>query len=70
MLFPQVTNLSPSALLAGADFDTCAEYLEECINRKEPLVKVLRLLTLLNLTNSGIKPKQLEFFKVKNTSDC
>jgi len=49
--------------LAGTDFDNCVEYLEECINRKEPLVKVLRFLTLLTLTNSGLKPKQLEFFK-------
>eukprot|EP00026_Physarum_polycephalum_P005659 Phypoly_transcript_05694.p1 GENE.Phypoly_transcript_05694~~Phypoly_transcript_05694.p1 ORF type:complete len:610 (+),score=111.39 Phypoly_transcript_05694:24-1832(+) len=51
------------SLLAGTDFDNCVEHLEECINRKEPLVKVLRLLTLLTLTNSGLKPKQLEFFK-------
>jgi vacuolar protein sorting-associated protein 33A len=50
-------------LLAGTEFENCVEYLEECINRKEPLVNVLRLLTLLTLTNSGLKPKQLDFFK-------
>jgi len=51
------------SLLAGTDVDGAVEYLEECINRKEPLVKVLRLLILLCTTNSGLKIKQLEFLK-------
>eukprot|EP01117_Protostelium_nocturnum_P018631 TRINITY_DN7835_c0_g2_i5.p1 TRINITY_DN7835_c0_g2~~TRINITY_DN7835_c0_g2_i5.p1 ORF type:complete len:478 (-),score=128.99 TRINITY_DN7835_c0_g2_i5:569-2002(-) len=39
------------------------EYIEECINRQESLVKVLRLLCLSSLVNNGIKQKQFEFFK-------
>lgn len=48
-------------LLAGVELSN--EYIEECINKQEPLVKVLRLLCLQSVTNSGIKPKQLEFWK-------
>lgn len=51
------------ALLAGTDPDASANYIEECINKKEPLVKVLRLLVLLSNTCGGVKVKQLEFFK-------
>lgn len=39
------------------------DHIEECINKQEPLVKVLRLLCLSSLVNNGLKPKQLEFFK-------
>jgi len=48
-------------LLAGQDLSN--DYIEECINRQEPLVKVLRLLCLQSLTNGGLKHKQFEFFK-------
>jgi hypothetical protein len=41
----------------------CVDYIEECINKKEPIVKILRLFILLNLTSNGLKTKQLEFFK-------
>jgi len=51
------------SLLAGTDPDASQNYIEECINKKEPLVKVLRLLMLFSLTSGGVKPKQLEFFK-------
>eukprot|EP01112_Ceratiomyxa_fruticulosa_P014948 TRINITY_DN4340_c0_g6_i1.p1 TRINITY_DN4340_c0_g6~~TRINITY_DN4340_c0_g6_i1.p1 ORF type:complete len:617 (-),score=127.38 TRINITY_DN4340_c0_g6_i1:93-1943(-) len=50
-------------LVAGAETETSAEYIEECINKKDPLTKVLRLLILLCCTQNGLKPKQLEFFK-------
>jgi len=48
------------SLLAG--FDPYNEYIEDCINKKEPLVKVLRLLCLQSLTCGGIKQKQYEIF--------
>jgi hypothetical protein len=39
------------------------EYIEECINRQEPVVKVLRLLCLFSLTNNGIKEKTFNFIR-------
>jgi len=39
------------------------EYIEECINKQEPLVKVLRMLCLSSLVNNGFKQKQLDFYK-------
>lgn len=41
------------------------DYIEECISRQEPLVKVLRLLVLYSMTNQGIKQKEYEFFKTE-----
>jgi hypothetical protein len=38
------------------------EYIEECINKQEPLVKVLRLLCLLSLCTGGLKEKTHTFF--------
>lgn len=49
-------------LAEGGTIDTTVEYLEECINKQEPLVKVLRLLCLLSLTTGGLKEKQHAFF--------
>ncbi len=49
------------ALLAG--LDSCGEYIEDCIGRQEPFIKVMRLLILQSLTNAGIKPKVLEYYK-------
>mmetsp|Transcript_14721 Transcript_14721/g.37457 ORF Transcript_14721/g.37457 Transcript_14721/m.37457 type:complete len:683 (-) Transcript_14721:54-2102(-) len=39
------------------------EYIEDCISKKDPLLKVLRLLCLQSLTKGGFKPKQLDFFR-------
>ncbi len=47
--------------MAGLEFQI--DYVEEAINKKEPLLKVLRILALYSLTNNGIKQKQLEFLK-------
>lgn len=46
--------------LAGVDDET--EFLEECINKKEPLTKVLRLLSLYSLT-VGLNQKKYDFFR-------
>ncbi|GAM27805.1 hypothetical protein SAMD00019534_109810 [Acytostelium subglobosum LB1] len=50
-------------LLAGLYQEEVDKYLEECINKKAPWYKILRLLILYSLTHNGIKPKQLELFK-------
>jgi len=50
-------------LLAGIDTDSSNDYIEESINKQDPIVKILRLLCLQSLTNNGLKPKQFEFFK-------
>jgi hypothetical protein len=51
------------SFLAGTNDSATEEYIEDCIGKQEPLVKVLRLLCLYSLTNNGIKPKQFEFYK-------
>jgi len=50
-------------LLALQDVDKSMEYIEECINKQEPLVKVLRLMCLFSLTNNGLSEKQYNFLK-------
>jgi hypothetical protein len=50
-----------AGLLAGNDIGT--DYLEECINKQDPIEKILRLLCLTSVTNNGIKQKQYEFLK-------
>jgi len=49
------------SLLAGEDAST--DYIEELINKQEPLEKVLRLICLQSLTQNGLKTKVLEFYK-------
>jgi len=43
--------------------DEANEYLETCIDKKEALHKVLRLLCLKSLCNNGIPKKEFEFFR-------
>ncbi|KAK5579940.1 hypothetical protein RB653_009629 [Dictyostelium firmibasis] len=50
-------------LLAGVNLEVAERFIEDCINKKEPIHKVLRLLILYSSTHNGIKPKQLDFFK-------
>ncbi|KAF2072482.1 hypothetical protein CYY_006214 [Polysphondylium violaceum] len=50
-------------LLAGVNLEAVERYLEESINKKDSIYKVIRLLILYNSTNNGIKPKYLEFIK-------
>ena len=38
-------------------------YIEDCICRKDPLAKVLRLICLQSITNGGLKPKVFEFYR-------
>ncbi len=50
-------------MLVGQDSTLASDYIEECIDKKDNLLKVLRLLCLLSLTGDGLKSKQHEFFK-------
>ena len=50
-------------ILNGDDEKFVYEYIEECINKQEPLNKVLRLLCLLSQVGNGIPAKKLRFFK-------
>jgi len=43
--------------------DQITEYIEDCIMKQEPLLKALRLLVMLSITNNGLKPKQYDYFK-------
>jgi len=44
-------------LLADADVNMSLDYIEECIAKQEPLLKVLRLLCLASVTGNGLKDK-------------
>jgi hypothetical protein len=46
----------------GTDIEASEQYIEECIAKQDPLVKVLRLLCLYSLTIGGLKEKQYQFF--------
>lgn len=50
-------------LLNCIDTDKPNAYIEDCISQKKPLIKVLRLLCIQSLTNSGLKPKLLDYYK-------
>jgi hypothetical protein len=47
----------------GIDTDKVHPYIEDCIAQKEPLIKVLRLICMQSVTNSGLKLKVLEHYK-------
>lgn len=49
--------------LNGMGTDKINPYIEDCLFKKEPLHKVLRLICLQNLTNNGLKPKVLDYYK-------
>ncbi|GAB5593515.1 Vacuolar protein-sorting-associated protein 33 [Umbelopsis nana] len=50
-------------LVAGVDSNSEVDYIEELIDKQEPIVKVLRVLCLMSLVQGGIKAKVLEHFK-------
>ncbi|CAG2167401.1 unnamed protein product [Oppiella nova] len=45
------------------DTDKSNPYIEDCIARVDPLVKILRLICIQCFTNNGLKSKVLEFYK-------
>ncbi|CAM0136857.1 unnamed protein product [Umbelopsis sp. WA50703] len=50
-------------LVAGVDSTMEIDYVEELIDRQEPITKVLRVLCLMSLVQGGIKAKTFEHFK-------
>eukprot|EP00051_Salpingoeca_urceolata_P013714 m.173465 g.173465 ORF g.173465 m.173465 type:complete len:275 (+) comp17870_c0_seq8:1353-2177(+) len=51
--------------LNGVETDKVSEYIEDCVARKEPLPKVLRLMCLQSLTNNGLSRKVLDFYRTE-----
>lgn len=45
------------------DSDKANSYIEDLIAQQEPLLKVLRLICIQSITNSGLKPKLLDYYK-------
>nr|KAF6468629.1 hypothetical protein HJG63_020504 [Rousettus aegyptiacus] len=49
--------------MSGIDTDKVNSYIEDCIAQKHPLIKVLRLICLQSVCNSGLKQKVLDYYK-------
>ncbi|XP_069897506.1 vacuolar protein sorting-associated protein 33A-like [Dipodomys merriami] len=49
--------------MSGIDTDKVNNYIEDCIAQKHPLIKVLRLICLQSVCNSGLKQKVLDYYK-------
>ncbi|KAM8918674.1 vacuolar protein sorting-associated protein 33A isoform 2-T2 [Lycaon pictus] len=49
--------------MSGVDTDKVNSYIEDCIAQKHPLIKVLRLVCLQSVCNSGLKQKVLDYYK-------
>ncbi|XP_059487215.1 vacuolar protein sorting-associated protein 33A [Neocloeon triangulifer] len=47
----------------GIDTDKAHPFIEDQIAQKEDLLKVLRLICIQSITNSGLKPKVLDYYK-------
>ena len=60
--FHQQLEAEQTLLAEDGNVQLTIEYIEECINKQEPLVKVLRLLCLLSLCTGGLKEKTHAFF--------
>ncbi|XP_038891944.1 vacuolar protein-sorting-associated protein 33 homolog [Benincasa hispida] len=50
-------------IIEAESYDICFEYIEELIHKQEPLVKVLRLLILLSVTNSGLPKRHFDYLR-------
>ncbi|XP_015273145.1 PREDICTED: vacuolar protein sorting-associated protein 33A [Gekko japonicus] len=49
--------------MSGVDTDKVNNYIEDCIAQKHPLIKILRLVCLQSVCNSGLKQKVLDYYK-------
>ncbi|KAM3937062.1 uncharacterized protein RB166_003442 isoform 2-T2 [Leptodactylus fuscus] len=49
--------------MSGFDTDKINPYIEDCIAKKDPLIKILRLVCLQSVCNTGLKQKVLDFYK-------
>ncbi|KAK7279613.1 hypothetical protein RJT34_24668 [Clitoria ternatea] len=50
-------------IVEAQSYDICFDYIEELIHKQEPLTRVLRLLVLFSVTNSGLPKKQFDYFR-------
>ncbi|XP_044443153.1 vacuolar protein-sorting-associated protein 33 homolog isoform X2 [Triticum aestivum] len=50
-------------ILEAKDYDTCYKYIEEIIQKQEPIETVLRLLVLFSLTNAGLPRKNFDYLR-------
>ncbi|XP_044460659.1 vacuolar protein-sorting-associated protein 33 homolog isoform X2 [Mangifera indica] len=50
-------------IIEAQSYDICFEHIEEIIHKQEPLNKVLRLLILFSVTNSGLPKKQFDYLR-------
>ncbi|XP_019426709.1 PREDICTED: vacuolar protein-sorting-associated protein 33 homolog [Lupinus angustifolius] len=50
-------------IVESESYDICFEYIEEMIQKQEPLITVLRLLILFSVTNSGLPKKHFDYLR-------
>ncbi|KAI9124365.1 hypothetical protein K1719_004287 [Acacia pycnantha] len=50
-------------IIESQSYDICFEYIEEMIQKQEPLTTVLRLLILFSITNSGLPKKHFDYLR-------
>ncbi|KAM3244546.1 hypothetical protein ACQJBY_056087 [Aegilops geniculata] len=50
-------------ILEAQTYETCYEYIEEIIQKQEPIETVLRLLVLFSLTNAGLPKKNFDYLR-------
>ncbi|MFS8033233.1 putative sec1-like protein [Helianthus anomalus] len=50
-------------IVEAESYDICFEHIEEMIHKQEPLVTVLRLLTLLSVTNAGLPKRHFDYLR-------
>ncbi|XP_021295713.1 vacuolar protein-sorting-associated protein 33 homolog [Herrania umbratica] len=50
-------------IVEASSYDICFEYIEEMIQKQEPLINVLRLLILFSVTNSGLPKKHFDYLR-------
>ncbi|KAF7102215.1 hypothetical protein CFC21_103392 [Triticum aestivum] len=50
-------------ILEARDYETCYKYIEEIIQKQEPIETVLRLLVLFSLTNAGLPKKSFDYLR-------
>ncbi|KAI4972308.1 hypothetical protein ZWY2020_003233 [Hordeum vulgare] len=50
-------------ILEAQDYETCYKYIEEIIQKQEPIETVLRLLVLFSLTNAGLPRKSFDYLR-------
>lgn len=50
-------------IVEASSYDICFEYIEEMIQKQEPLISVLRLLILFSVTNSGLPKKHFDYLR-------